>query len=497
MAATAVAAETPIVAHPDQLTYPAQKYQPPRASDHRVKLKNGMVAYLAADRTLPLVTVTVLMRVGQDLDPAAKEGLADLAMHLLTRSGTSTRTAQQVEDRVAYLGAQLSSGLGGGGGGFFGGGLPIGRTESSASVNVLSKDLDEGLALLVECLKTPAWEAERLKLRKEQLLQTMKERNDQSSDIEAREWGILMNGEAHWSSRYPVRASIESITAADLTEFHKRYVGPKNFILAVSGDFDRSTMVKKLEQAFAAWPHPGLKPEAPAAPTGAAAGWYTVDKDVNQGRVSIGLPTLDRYDPDYQAARVMNDILGGGGFSSRLVNRIRSDEGLAYSVRSMFEGGTYYAEPWKIMFQSKVRSVAYAIEVAMAEVQRIRETPVTAEELELTQNKFIESLPAQFETATAIASVLAVEELTGRYPKDPKYFAEYPDRVRKVTVADVQRVAQRLLDPARMTTLLVGDVDEMMLGDGKHEARITTLAGGEPKRIPLRDPMTMKPMATP
>jgi zinc protease len=498
MPAAALAADGAIVAHPDQLQFPAQNYEPPKAAAHRVKLKNGMVAYLAPDRTLPLVTVTVLMRVGQDLDPAGKEGLASLAMHLVTRSGTPTKTAQQLEDRVAFLGAEMNSGLGGGGGGFFGGGLPLGNSEATASINLLAKDLDEGLALLAECLKSPAWEAERLKLRKEQLLQSMKERNDQSTDIETREWGFLTRGEGHWSNRYPTQASVDGITAEDLTAFHKRYVGPKNFIFAVSGDFDRGAMTQKLDKAFANWPQPGERPAAPAAPTAAnPAGWNFVDKDVNQGRVSIGLAAIDRYDPDYQACRVMNDILGGGSFTSRLVNRIRSDEGLAYSVRSAFEGGTYYPEPLRIMYQSKVRSVAYATEVALNEVKRMRDEPVSETELATAKNKFIESLPTVFDNASAIAGVLATEELTGRYAKDPNYFTEYRARVGKVTVADVQRVAKRLLDPATTTTLMVGDVDEMMLGDGKHDARITGLAGGEPKRIPLRDPMTMKPMATP
>jgi zinc protease len=222
-----------------------------------------------------------------------------------------------------------------------------------------------------------------------------------------------------------------------------------------------------------------------------------VDKDVNQGRVSIGLPSIDRYDPDYQAARVMNDILGAGGFSSRLVNRIRSDEGLAYSVRSSFEGGTYYGDPWRIAFQSKVRSVPYAIKIAMTEVNRIRDSLVTPQELELTKNKFVESLPAQFETAPAIANVLAIEELTGRYQKDPNYFAEVRDRVRAVSAADVQRVARRLLEPSRMTVLMVGNAKDIALGDPKHDVQITALAGGEPKRLPLRDPMTMKAMPNP
>ncbi len=492
------AADSGIVAHPDRLTYRPLSYTAPRAAEHRIKLKNGVIAYLVPDRSLPLVTVNVMMRIGPDLDPAGKEGLAGTAMHLLTRSGTATQTAQQVEDRAAFLGAMLSSGVGGGGGGNPFAPPGLGPTEASATINLLSKDIVDGLGLLVECLKTPAWEADRLKLRREQTLQALKERNDQSASIEEREWSWLTRGDAHWTNRWATAASVEGITKEDLSAFHKRYVGPKNFVLAVSGDFDRATMTKQLEKAFGAWPTDGERPAAPASPTAAAqAGWYIVDKDVNQGRVSIGLRTIDRFDPDYQAARVMNDILGAGGFSSRLVNRIRSDEGLAYSVRSGFDGGVYYPDAWRIQFQSKVRSVAFATQIALVEVARIRDSVVTASEIDLTKNKMIESFPTTFENASAIATTLANEELTGRYQKDPEYFAQYRDRVRAVTVADVQRVARRLLDPSKMTVLMVGNAKDMLAGDEKHAASITTLAGGEPKRIPMRDPMTMKAVANP
>lgn len=491
----AVPAAAEPVSHPDQLKYPAFTYVPPKAADYRVKLSNGMVAYLVPDRTTPLVTVHVLMRCGPQLDPAGKEGLAAMCANLLTRSGTATMTAEQVEARVAGLGAQLESSAGGSGAGFFGlGGVPIGPTEGRATVNLLAKDLDQGLALLTACLQGAAFQADRVKLYKDQALQNMKRRNDESGDIEEREWGALLRGEDHWSNHWTTKASIEGITADDLRAFQKRYVGPRNFILAVAGDFDRATMVKKLERAFAKWPVPGERPTTPAAPVKPAqAGWFMVEKDVNQGRVSIGLPALDRYDPDWAAARVMNDILGGGGFTSRLVNRIRSDEGLAYSVNSRIEGGTYYAEPWRLVFQSKVRSVAYATEIALTEIGRMRDSLVTPVELETSRNKFAESLSSQFETASSIAGALAVEELTGRYEKDPAYFTDYAKRLNAVTAADVQRVARRLLDPARMTVLMVGNTKDMLAGDDKHPADIKKMAGGDPKRLPLRDPLTMKP----
>ena len=488
-----------IAARPEQLTFPPLTFNPPRAADDRVTLGNGIVAYLVPDRELPLVTVNVLMRIGPDLDPQGKEGLAGTMVNLLTRGGTSTRTAAQVEDRVASLGAQLESQMGAGGPGFFGGGPPIGASESRVTLNLLSKDTDEGLGLLVDCLKNPAFQEDRFTLRRDQTLQSMKQRNDESAQIEDREFGFLMRGENHWSNRYTTEASVKSITRDDLAAFHKRYVGPKNFILAVSGDFDRATMVKQLEKAFAKWPTTGERPGPPAAPTSAASnGWFMVDKAVNQGRVSVGIRSIQRDDPDFYAMRVMNDILGGGGFTSRLVNRIRSDEGLAYQVNTSLGEGVYYPEPFRLIFQSKVRSVPYALQIAQAEMAKMRDSLVTKDELETSKNGFVEAFPARFTTASAIAGQLAVDELTGRYPKHPNYWAEYRDHVRAVTVQDVQRVARRLLDPEKMMVLMVGDTKEITIGDPKHEgAKIATMAGGEPKHLPLRDPMTMKPMPNP
>lgn len=495
LAPLAHAADT-IVTRPEQLKYPALNYTPPAAAQYRVKLANGMAAYLVPDHALPLVTITVLMRVGPDLDPPGKEGLAGMMMNLLTRSGTATMTAAQQEERVAFLGAQLESSMGGGGGrGPFGGGVPITATEGSASINLLTKDVDEGLSLITACLRGAAFQADRIQLRQEQQLADIKRRNDETAGIEEYEWNYLMRGENHWSARYATEASVKSITRDDLVAFQRRYLGPKNFVLAVSGDFDRAAMTKKLEAAFGKWATPGEVAGPPAAPTAPSqAGWFVAAKDVNQTRVSIGVRALDRYDPDYYAALVMNSILGGGGFTSRLVNRIRSDEGLAYSVNSRLEGGTYYADPWRLVYQTKVRSTPYATQIALEEINKIRDTPVTQEEFETARNSFIEGFPSRFPTAGAIAASLAAEELTGRYTRDPAFFGDYAKRISAVALADVQRVARRLLDPAKMTFLFVGNAGEMSMGDGKHDVTLAKLAGGEPRQVALRDPATMKPL---
>src|SRR5262249_34160408 len=154
---------------------------------------------------------------------------------------------------------------------------------------------------------------------------------------------FLAFGEDFWANHYSTSASLDSISRADIEAFHKRCFLPSNFVVAVSGDFDRDAMVRKLEALFADWTFSGEKlPPIPTDTRPAAPGTYIVDKDVNQGRVAMILPGIKRDDPDYFAVVIMNDILGGGGFTSRIMSRVRSDEGLAYDAGSSFPGGVYY-----------------------------------------------------------------------------------------------------------------------------------------------------------
>ena len=178
-------------------------------------------------------------------------------------------------------------------------GTSIGETSGRASLNALRDNLDESLKVFVEMLKEPRFQEDRLALAKEQALQEMKKRNDDSEDIEAREWNVLLYGEGHFTNRFTTAASIQSITRDDLVDFHRKYVHPANMIAAVSGSFSRADMIQKLEAAFASWPGTAATvPPVPAQIQTAAPGIYRIQKDVNQGRVSIGLPSVRRDDPD-------------------------------------------------------------------------------------------------------------------------------------------------------------------------------------------------------
>src|SRR5689334_5101925 len=239
-------AATAIPERPEKLKFPPLVYEPPAPEKYRVQLKGGPVAYVVPDRELPLVNIVVYVHTGQYLEPAGKEGLSDLTGYLLARGGIKSKTAEELEERLAFLAAQLSSG--------------IGENQGSVSLNLLSKDLDEGFRILREVLAAPRFQEDKITLRKQQMLQAMKERNDDSSAIESREHDFLAFGEDFWANRYDTAASLDSISPTDIQAFHKQCFFPSNFVVAVSGDFDRDTMVQKLEKLFADWPFTGERP---------------------------------------------------------------------------------------------------------------------------------------------------------------------------------------------------------------------------------------------
>ena len=465
---------------PEKLTFPPLIYDAPNPADYRVELESGAVVYIYPDRERPLIDLSVNIRGGSYLDPKGKEGLAGLTGSLMARGGIPSSSADELDEELEFLAARLSSSLGG--------------LNGSVSLNLLSKDVDRGFEILRAVLAAPSFQEAKLALRKTQALQGLKQRNDDSRNIESRERNFLAYGEDFWFNRHTTAASLEGIRREDLLAFHHEWVHPRNFVVSISGDFDREAMLKRLDGVFAAWPHPGKKtPPVPQQREYGKSGVYIVDKDVNQGRVSIILPGIRWDDPDYYAIQMMNDVLGGGGFTSRITNRVRSDEGLAYSARSAFPGGAHYPVVFRAGFQSKSRTVAFATSIVLEEIERITLEPVTAEELLTAKKSFIDTFPNNFASASQVVSVFAGDEMIGRYAKQPDYWANYRDNIEVVDIAAVQRVAKRRLNIGQVIILIVGQKEEILKGHPDHPVNLGRLAKGGVKELPMRDPLTMQP----
>ncbi len=466
-----------IPAHPNDLKYPPLEYKMPPATQFREVLSNGVVVYVAEDRMLPVFDLTITLRAAEAFDPPGKAGLASLAGEQLRDGGTQDLTPEELDERVEFLAAQLFS--------------SVGDTRGAAGVSLLSKDIDAGLELLVGILRYPRFDETRFRLAKERVLQNIKRRNDSTGGIERSEWGFLMNGENHYSNRYSTPETLNAIARDDLVEFHRKYIHPGNMIVTVAGDFDRAAMLQKLERVFAGWPAGEPAPRTfPAPDFDPKPGVYLLHKEeVNQGRVSVGHLGTMRGTPDEFPLMVMNGILGGSGFQSRLVAKVRSDEGLAYNTGSRFDQGTYYRGDFRCWFQSKSNACAYATRIVRDEIARLRDEKVTQTDVDDTVAFYVESFPQRFESKMALLGTYASDEYTGR---DPAYWQSYIDNLKAVTPDDVQRVAKKYLHPDRLVILAVGDAETILAGGHDKAPELRLDAFGKVERLPLRDPETMK-----
>ena len=242
---------------------------------------------------------------------------------------------------------------------------------------------------------------------------------------------------------------------------------------------------------FNGWERGELAPP-PTPPTAKLApGLYHVPKEIPQGKVLIGSRAITRDDPDAIPLVLLNEILGAGGFTSRLMQKVRSNEGLAYSVRSMLQPKVDYPGDFKAGFESKNATVALATKIVMDEIRRIRDEPVPEEELETARLSLVETLPRRFESKPAMLAVFVNDEWTKR-PAD--FWRTFRRKVDAVTAEDLQRVARKHLDPGRMALLVVGDWDEIAKGDVDKRATMDGFFGGTVKHLPLRDPLTLEPV---
>jgi predicted Zn-dependent peptidase len=468
-----------IPGNPRELTFEGLVFEVPRAEPLRHEVA-GVPVYIVEDRALPLVDVSIQLRIGSFLDPVDKVGVASLAGALMRRGGAGALSARDFDRQADQLAADL--------------GTSIGGTQGRAAMNCLTSVLDACLDLLFDMMKAPRFEAERLALEKENLLEQLEQRNDQPPSIANREWQWLLYGDEHFSSRLITGETLEAITREDLVALHRDYWRPENMVIAVSGDVDTQAMLAKLAARFADWPAGGKTvPWPPPKPTFVPEpGLYVYDKDIPQGRVHIGHLGLERTDWESQenaALAVANDILGGGGFTSRLVKRIRSDEGLAYSAGSAFVIGTYWPGTFEMQFQSKSETVAFAAKIALEEMARLRREPVSEEELRTAQASFIDTFPGNFDSSNTTVNLFASDELLGR---PHSYWYGYRERLRAVDQKQILDVAQKYLHPDHLVFLIVGDWDAISQR-ADERASIDDLEAGAAQLLPERDPVSLVP----
>ena len=467
---------------PKELVYPEYAFSVPLSDEYKEVLDNGVVVYIAENKELPLVHIVGTFIGGDYLDTVDGVGVTSVMASLVRSGGTETMTAEDVDERFAFLAADAS--VGGG------------PTTVTATLDCLSSNFKDSFDLFFEMIQRPGFQPNRIELAKTNIIEMLGQRNDQSSGILRREFSSKLFGDSYLG-RKPVLSSIESIGVDDLRSRHKLVFSPSNLTLSVSGDFDTQQMLEFLNSSVGSWVGVGAAVTPEEVNSIFVPGIYYVDQDVPQGGVRVGIRSVQQGDQNVAAIEVMNYILGGGGFGSRITQSVRSKEGLAYSAGSVFSDNPWTDGVWAAGYESKSSTVALAAELIFDEINKIKTETVSEEELEQAKKSIIQQFPSLFQSKPATLEVFVDDTITNR---SPEYWVNYRNNISAVTSEDVRRVANMLLDPKKMVMVVVGDWSEIEGGDAEGRSsmgKISDIIGGDISELPLRDPLTLEVLVTP
>ncbi|MCW5980867.1 MAG: insulinase family protein [Bryobacteraceae bacterium] len=407
-------------------------------------LSNGMKLYLLENHELPLVGGFALVRTGNLFDPPGKIGLADLTGEVMRTGGTRDKPGDEIDVQLENIAASVEAG--------------IGETSGTVSFNCLRENVDEVLQVFKAVLTEPEFRQDKVDLAKTQSRSIIARRNDNPSAIASREFSSILYGRDTpygWDVEYE---HVDRIARDDMVAFHKRYFFPANIMLALQGDFAAPAMKDKLEKLFADWnvqqpPVPAFPPVQAKPSPGV---FLATKEDVNQTFFRIGHLAGVLKDEDYPALQVVADILGGG-FSSRLFRKVRTELGYAYSVGANWGANYNHPGAFSISGSTKSESTTATIETILGEVERIRTGEVTDEELKTAKEKVLNSFVFNFDQPGKTLNRLVIYEYHG-YPKD--FIFQYQKAVESVTKAEILEAAKKRLNPDQLSIVAVGKPSE-------------------------------------
>ena len=405
----------------------------------RSVLNNGMVLLTSEQRALPMVALELLIDAGSRHEAAQQAGLANLTSKLLIY-GTKKRNALQISETLDFIGAGLSTGAS--------------ENVASVSLTILKKDLAVGLELLAEILTASTFPQDEIDRQKQAIIAGIRAQEEDPGAVAGRAFAAALFPQSPYGR--PVEgseASVKSLQAQSLKDFFTRFYRPNRSIIAVVGDVSETEITQALNKAFLGWTK-GAEGTAPSAPSQiGAVQTLRINKDLTQANIILGHAGVPRGHADYYAIQVMNYILGGGGFSSRAMDSIRNERGLAYSVYSLF-GAEKSHGSFQFVMQSKNESAEEAIRIAREEIRKIRDQPVSEQELNDAKEYLAGSFALRFDTNRKVAGFLTQVEYFGL---GLDFADRYTDLIRKVSREDVQRVAKQFLQPEKIITVIVGN----------------------------------------
>ena len=446
---------------PYTLTYPPLRLDFPAPST--TTLKNGLVVHLLPDPELPIVDLSFYAGGGAIYDPEDKAGLAALALHAVRTGGTASLTPDQVDQKLETLPATID--------------FDAEDDALSGSLSCLKDRFPEALGILAGMLRAPRFDAARLEIERGRALEEIRRRWDDPGSASSLVFARLVYGDGSPWARLTTTETVTRIGRGDLVAWQKRFLRPGNLAVAVSGDFEPKTMTRLLEEAFGGWEGGRADlPKIPRVEDRVEPGVYLVDRPMSQSTLALGHLGVHRFDPDRFPLYVVNEVLGEGGFTSRLMKEVRSARGLAYSVGGGVGSGTDRGL-FEVRCRTRADATVQAIEAIRDVVAGLRDQGPTEEETRRAKDSETNAFVFTVDGTAAFMDQLLYYEHYG-YPAG--YLQAWRGKLQAVTRDQAAAAAKRWLHPERMVVLVIGNPKAF-------DKPLQDLGLGEPRRITLPD----------
>lgn len=423
------------------LEVPPLRFNPPQPK--RVTLSNGVPVYLLEDHALPVINVQLVSTKGVDHVPDSLWGVAWQADGLLRTGGTTRLTPDSVDKLLDFYALNV----------FF----STGHERSTASLSGLSRYTDRLLGLGFEMMRSPRNDTSRVRITAAQQQENWRRRNDTPGSVLGRAWSQVLLGDHPLGRSLVKPEEIAGFSPERFRWVQERFFCPQNFLIGVSGDFQQRQIVATLERLFRGWERckPGLREAPPPVAFAQGPKLVLVEKDVNQTNIRMGHAGGIRVadTPDYFAAQVADFLLGGSGFTSRLLSRVRSDSGFAYSAFSNWGAEPKREDQFFAGAQIRAEKTVAGINLMRSVIASMAAEPVTARDVKLAQDNEVNSFVFRFESPAQIVG----QQLS--YAADglpPNWFDVYLRGIQAVTPDQVRQVSQRYLQPDRLVIVVVG-----------------------------------------
>ncbi len=399
----------------------------------------GIKAWLVEDHTVPVVALNFAFKgAGSILDPADEQGLVRMLSNTMDE-GAGELDSQTFQKELQDLSIGLSFGAS--------------RDDFSGELKTTTLNSKRAYELLMLALTKPRFDQEPVDRMRAANQSRVRSSLTDPDWIAARLLNdIAFSGHPYAQNSGGTLTTLAHITPDDLRAFHKNHLGKNNLIVSVAGDMTKQQLATLLDTIFGQLPEVTL-PAVPAMLAQQNENTISVfKKDIPQTIIEMLQPGIDRKDPDYQVAQVMNFILGSSGFGSRLTDEIREKRGLTYGIYSSYMDMDYF-DGLDVSTSTENKNAGEIISMVKTEWAKMKAAPVTDKELKAAQTYLIGSIPLALTSTDAIAGLLLSLQVDDM-PID--YLEQRAVKIRATTAADVQRVAKRILDENKFTAILVG-----------------------------------------